>query len=78
MLINHIFNFHKKKNNGRQNHFWTVKNRVLENVIHVSYIQIPCSYNMYFEKKNNLSDTRTDGRGKLHVYSILMEQTDNN
>lgn len=50
MLINHIFNFHKK-NNGRQNHFWTVKNRVLENVIHVSYIQIPCSYNMYFEKK---------------------------
>lgn len=51
MLINHIFNFHKKKNNGRQNYFWTVKNRVLENVIHVSYIQIPCSYNMYFEKK---------------------------
>lgn len=29
-------------------------------------------------RKKNLSDTRTDGRGKLHVYSILMEQTDNN
>lgn len=49
-----ILNFHK--NYGRRNHFCTVKNR--EKAIYVSYKQIPCSHDMYFEKKTFQTQNR--------------------
>lgn len=78
MLINHIFNFHKKKKQRPTKSFLDSEKSSIRKchtcIIHTNTLFIQY---VLWEKKN-LSDTRTDGRGKLHVYSILMEQTDNN